>query len=226
MELATRLRHAGVDAILDMWDLQPGDDLPVFMERNLVSADRIIMVCTEKYVEKANAGSGGVGYEKMIATADLMRNIDSNKVVPLIRQSGTRKVPTFLSTKLFLDFSKEDQFEFSFDELVRTFHKAPLFVKPAIGEKPTFDAPPPVPKSGDPFLLVMKIAVILFESESSSEYLSYSSFTAIAKSSGMSRMYFDVLLREVCDAGLLRKAEGFFVITEKGRLYAMENKLV
>lgn len=73
LDLATRLRNNGVDAILDQWDLKPGDDLPRFMEQGLISADRVLMICTDKYVEKANSGAGGVGYEKMIVTADLLR---------------------------------------------------------------------------------------------------------------------------------------------------------
>ncbi len=128
LDFATRLRNTGVDAILDQWDLKPGDDLPHFMERNLTLADRVLMVCTERYVEKANTGAGGVGYEKMIVTADLLKTIDSNKVIPLVRQKGTHALPTFLRSKLFLDFSRDDQFEFSFDELIRTLHNAPLFV--------------------------------------------------------------------------------------------------
>jgi|ERR1043166_170844 hypothetical protein len=130
LDFATRLRNAGVDAILDQWELRPGDDLPHFMERHLAAADRVLMVCTENYVKKANAGAGGVGYEKMIITADLLKSIDSNKVIPIIRQTGTHNVPVFLKSKLFLDFSRLDQFEFGFDELVRTLHDAPLFVKP------------------------------------------------------------------------------------------------
>jgi len=50
------------------------------MELNLASADRVLMVCTDRYVKRANAGAGGVGYEKMIVTADLLKTIDSNKV--------------------------------------------------------------------------------------------------------------------------------------------------
>lgn len=35
MDFAIRLRNSGVDAILDQWELKPGDDLTHFMERNL-----------------------------------------------------------------------------------------------------------------------------------------------------------------------------------------------
>ena len=66
LDLATKMRASGIDSIIDQWDLKPGDDLPLFMETNLIESDRVLMVCTEKYVQKANAGLGGVGYEKMI----------------------------------------------------------------------------------------------------------------------------------------------------------------
>lgn len=94
------------------------------------------MVCTERYVEKANAGIGGVGYEKMIVTAELLKSIDSRNVIPIVRQSGSAKLPTFLSTKMYVDLSSKDRFETGFDELLRTLLGAPLFSKPPIGSDP------------------------------------------------------------------------------------------
>jgi len=140
LELATRLRSCGVDAILDQWDLGPGGDLPHFMEQSLSSSSRILMICTERYVQKANAGVGGVGYEKMIVTADLMRQIDSTRIVPIIRQRGTSFLPTFLGAKLYIDLSSQEQFEPGFDQLLRDLLKAPLFVKPPLGIAPHLPA--------------------------------------------------------------------------------------
>lgn len=140
LELATRLRSCGVDAILDQWDIGPGGDLPQFMEQNLSNASRILMICTERYVQKSNSGVGGVGYEKMIVTADLMRQIDSARVIPIIRQQGTYAVPTFLGSKLYIDLSSPEQFETGFDQLLRDLLKAPLFVKPALGAAPHLPA--------------------------------------------------------------------------------------
>ena len=54
LDLATRLRSNGVESIIDQWSLGPGDDLPHFMEQNLATADRVLMICTENYVQKAN----------------------------------------------------------------------------------------------------------------------------------------------------------------------------
>src|SRR5260221_13790337 len=102
LDLAIRLRNNGIDAVLDQWELTAGDDLPHFMEQNLSSADYIIMICTERYVTKANQGTGGVGYEKMIITSNLMSKINENKIIPIINQNETFLTPILLTTKLFI----------------------------------------------------------------------------------------------------------------------------
>lgn len=224
LDLATRLRNNGVDAILDQWDLKPGDDLPHFMERGLISADRVLMVCTEKYVEKANSGAGGVGYEKMIVTADLLKTIDSNKVIPLVRQSGSHNVPAFLRSKLFLDFSRPDQFEFSFDELIRTLHNAPLYEKPAIANNPfTPVSETPPNRVGDGVLEVMKLVVEKFERQAW-DHVNYAELIAIAP---MSRIMFDLYVEEAKAEGLLTQdGDKDLRLTSKGKHYAVQHKLL
>ena len=69
-QLAERLRSDGVDVILDQWDLGLGSDVTEFMEHHLSTSDRVLIICTEEYVRKANTLKGGVGYEHMIITAD------------------------------------------------------------------------------------------------------------------------------------------------------------
>ena len=66
------------------------------MEKHLAEADKIIMICTEKYVNKANKGEGGVGYEKMIITSNLLQHIDESKIIPIIKQNNSCLIPTFL----------------------------------------------------------------------------------------------------------------------------------
>lgn len=43
-QLATRLRQDGVDAILDQWDLGPGDDVSLFMESGLAGSQHVLLV--------------------------------------------------------------------------------------------------------------------------------------------------------------------------------------
>ncbi len=223
LDLATRLRNTGIDATIDQWELKPGDDLSHFIETHLAQSDYILMVCTDRYVEKANAGIGGVGYEKMIITSDLINNIDSNKVIPIIRQQGTRNVPTFLKTKLFIDFSHNDEFEFNYDELVRTLHNAPLYVKPEIGNKPFPSAPDARPeRSGDALRNLMTIIVRDYEG-GRNRMPQQQMFEKL----GISRILWEMLLREALEKELIsRDVQLRIALTEKGKFYAVENNIV
>ncbi len=87
--LATRLRENGVDASIDQWDLRPGADMAAFMHDGVSQSDRVILVCTPTYCEKADAGTGGVGYEKLIVTKDLVETIDTRKFIPVVREQAT-----------------------------------------------------------------------------------------------------------------------------------------
>lgn len=224
MDLAVRLRNSGVDAILDQWELQPGDDIPHFMEHHLASADRVVMVCTEKYVQKANAGTGGVGYEKMIVTYDLMKSIDSNKVIPVIRQAGTHNVPTFLKSKLFIDFSQNADIEFSFDELVRTLVGAPLFQKPAIGNNP-FKAvsDTPVERTADAVMELMRFVVGKFEG-SANDWVFYSEVVAKMR---VSRILLDMTIEKAVQQRLIKlDTSGDLYLTTAGKHYAIQHNLI
>ena len=136
-ELGAKLRHNGVDAILDQWDLGPGDDVTQFMERGIIDSDRVLVVCTDQYVRKANAVEGGVGYERMIVNAQLIQDLGTDKFIPVIRQtSGQEKTPTFLGTRVYIDFRNDSQFESEFEKLIRELHRVPVVEKPPLGKNP------------------------------------------------------------------------------------------
>lgn len=137
LRLAERLRACGVEAILDQWDLGPGDDVAKFMEKGVAEADRVLMVCTEQYVRKADEGKGGVGYEAMIVTGELVKDLGTNKFVPIIRQSGGEPVvPRSVSTRLYVKLSAGQDFDREFERLVREIHQTPKVQKPALGRNP------------------------------------------------------------------------------------------
>ncbi len=136
-ELAARLRRDGIDAILDQWDLGLGNDVTRFMERGIVNADRVLVICTDKYVSKANADEGGVGYERMIVNAELVQNLGTDKFIPIIRQaSGKEKTPTFLGTRVYADFRNDSQFDAECEKLIRELHEIPIIEKPPLGKNP------------------------------------------------------------------------------------------
>jgi TIR domain len=120
-ELAAKLIEKGVDIILDQWDLEPGDDVPKFMEQSVKRAHKVLMICTETYVRKADDGKGGVGYESMIVTGELVQNLGTSKFIPVIRQEQSRCTkPVSVSTRFHVNLSEEQDVGEQFDLLLLT----------------------------------------------------------------------------------------------------------
>ena len=231
LEFATTLRNRGIDAILDQWDLKPGDDLPLFMEQSLTSADFAVMVCTKRYVEKANAGEGGVGYEKMIMTASSLSKISDSKVIPIVRERSEPSTPIFLNTKLYIDFSKDSDIEYSLDELLRFLLNAPLYEKPQIGSDPfrPLEESRPDPTS-DGVKEVMRIIATLYD-ETSFEHVYLKS---VMKKTEMRRLTLERYLREASKLGYLKfsnQATGGILgkpisITDDGISYLEKHQII
>src|SRR5439155_5761206 len=136
-ELASKLVEKGVDVILDQWDLGLGDDAPKFMEKSVTEADRVLMICTETYVRKADDGKGGVGYEAMIVTGELVKDLGTAKFIPIVRQAGgATKVPKCVSTRIWVNLSEGQKLDEQFETLLRELHNAPKLPKPPLGKNP------------------------------------------------------------------------------------------
>jgi hypothetical protein len=140
LNLATKLQENGVETSLDQWDAYPGLDLTKYMETCVRDSDYVLMVCTPTYAKKANEGKGGVGYEKTIITGEIYQAVSSpRKFVPILRLGKPEEsVPSFLKTKLYIDFTHDDDFKSKLEELIRHIHNEPLTKKPPLGSKPMF----------------------------------------------------------------------------------------
>ena len=137
LQLATRLRHNGVDTILDRWNLDLGQDVAAFIEKGLSESSRVLCICSENYVSKANNKKGGVGYEKMIITAEIMGNLDTDWVIPVIRNSVIDDlVPKFLSGRVYIDFRDDRLYEEKYEELLRSLLDEQVLPVPPLGKNP------------------------------------------------------------------------------------------
>lgn len=141
LRLATELREAGVDAILDKWDLNEGDDAHAFMERMVVdpTIGKVIIVCDRLYAEKADGRSGGVGTETQIITPELYGKEKQNKFVAVITEcddDGKPYLPTFYKSRIFIDLSSDSAYSEGFERLLRWALGRPLHVKPELGPIP------------------------------------------------------------------------------------------
>lgn len=136
LDLAGYLRTNGIDVIIDAWDARLGKDLPKFMEDSVSSAHRVLMICTERYVVKADTAVGGVGYEKMIVTAALIKDLDTTRFVPVLRQTTQpRQLPRFMDGRLYIDLSEAADTLAARQRLLRELHDVPPD-RPPLGTSP------------------------------------------------------------------------------------------
>ncbi len=152
LRLAIDLRERGVDATLDQWDLAPGQDVAAFMQKGILDADRVLLVCSSTYVRKAEAGTGGVGFERLIITSEVVQNIDTRKFIPLVRANPAEpRVPRFLGPRLYIDFNVDVVYEAKREELLRELLGAPANAKPPLGANPFSGE---LPKQAEPARVV------------------------------------------------------------------------
>jgi hypothetical protein len=132
--LATRLMENGIYVTIDQWDLRLGDDIAGFVERGIVSADFVILICSDVYVKKANGTTGGVGYEARIISSELS-HLNQIKYIPIVRSNSRKILPIFLAGRLYLDFSGDEDFDRQFEILLRQLYSSVPQIKPPIGSK-------------------------------------------------------------------------------------------
>lgn len=116
--LATRLRSAGINVILDTWETVLGDQLPAFMEKSIRESQYVVIICTPPYKERSESCVGGVGFEGSIITAEMLYGQDDRKFIPVWR-SGTWEdaSPSWLRGKKHIDLSQNPYKEQRFQEL-------------------------------------------------------------------------------------------------------------
>jgi len=94
------------------------------------------MICTETYVQKAQQRQGGVGYEQMLVTAQIMREVGTAKFIPIVRQTAQpRQLPDELAGRLYVDLSDGPGQHGNLQHLIRDLHglNIPL---PPLGPRP------------------------------------------------------------------------------------------
>ncbi|MEE6667756.1 toll/interleukin-1 receptor domain-containing protein [Pediococcus acidilactici] len=100
------LEESDIRVIIDERNLEIGGDLPLFMEKNLVESDFIIVILTSGYKKRADDREGGVGYEAAIMAASLSKRETIKKFLPVTFETYRDEiVPVFLASKLASDLS-------------------------------------------------------------------------------------------------------------------------
>lgn len=141
VNLATRLMNDTIDVILDRWSLKDGHDIFSFMEEMVKSDEifRVLIISDKKYAEKANSREGGVGTETQIITPSIYSKEKQEKFIPIVierDENGEPFLPIYLKSRKYIDFSKIESYEDSYEELLRNILETPSLPKPKIGIKP------------------------------------------------------------------------------------------
>jgi hypothetical protein len=136
LRLASDLRDRGIDVSIDQWDLVLGQDVSMFMQQRIAEADRVLMICSAPYVQKAEVGFGGVGYERLIVTAEIVQSIDTIKFIPILRGNPQGRIPKFLGPRLFSDFGHDAAYTLKLEELAGEIHGVRSLSKPPLGPNP------------------------------------------------------------------------------------------
>lgn len=139
--LADKLIGNGVDVILDQYDCPPGTNFPYFMEQSVEKSDKVLLVLTENYKQKADNRVRGVGYEISIISADVYaQEVNERKFIPILRQGENRAAtPIFMRSLAPLDLRQDTDFEKNYELLLKTIFEHSD--KPALGQRPVFAKP-------------------------------------------------------------------------------------
>lgn len=110
--------------ILDQVDLIPGDSLPQFMEQSISKSDYVLIICTPKYKEKADARKGGVGYEESIITSEILLKRNDRKFITVLATGNwVSSTPIWANGKYGIDLSDSSTFDDEFSKLVNTLKR-------------------------------------------------------------------------------------------------------
>ncbi|RPI73936.1 MAG: TIR domain-containing protein, partial [Desulfobacteraceae bacterium] len=140
---AEQLAMDGVDIVLDQYDLKEGQDKYAYMERMVTDASvsHVLVVSDKQYAQKADARKAGVGTESQIISKEVYEKVDQFKFIPIVCQfsdDGEPYLPTFLKTRIWIDFSNPEAVNDNWERLIRLLYGKPLHEKPELGKPPAY----------------------------------------------------------------------------------------
>ena len=133
---AEQMVSDGVDVVLDVWDLNEGDDKYVFMEKMVTddSVTHVLIFSDSEYATRADARKAGVGTESQIISREVYSKVQQSKFIPVVcefNDSGEPFLPTFLKSRIWIDFSSPEAVNENWEQLIRVLYGKPAHKKPS-----------------------------------------------------------------------------------------------
>jgi len=140
---AEQMVNDGVEVVLDVWDLNEGDDKYAFMEKMVTdeSVTHVLVFSDSEYTAKADARKAGVGTESQIISREVYSKVQQSKFIPVVcefNDGGEPFLPTFLKSRIWIDFSSPEAANDNWERLIRVLYGKPVFEKPTLGKAPTY----------------------------------------------------------------------------------------
>lgn len=143
LELAERLEKNNIEVVFDKWDTVEGQNLNAFMEKSVndPTIKKVLVVCDELYVKKANGYEGGVGTETVIISKEVYSDVEQTKFIPVISEKdsdGKAFMPSYFGESKYIDLSSAEKYEAEFEKLLRNLYGRPEYKRPKRGKTPIF----------------------------------------------------------------------------------------
>ncbi|WP_315321603.1 SEFIR domain-containing protein [Stomatobaculum longum] len=134
LTLANRLRADGIDAMIDQYEETPIEGWPRWMEKQIATADFVVILCDETYYNKLYSDKKGKGvvWEASIVYQMLYdSNVTTTKfVAAFFKSDESQYIPLPLKAFTYYDLSDSTQY----DKLYWRFRGVTNKKKPPLGE--------------------------------------------------------------------------------------------
>jgi hypothetical protein len=137
LALANRLRHDGVDTMIDQYDTAPPDGWPMWMDREIRKADSVAMVCTETYLRRVEGrelpgkGRGVLWEAKLIYNSLYLEDSKVQRFNPILFGGGqVSHIPRPIRGSTYYQVDSAEGYE----DFYRHLTGQPRHGKPAVGK--------------------------------------------------------------------------------------------
>ncbi len=133
----------GVPVLLDQYELEAGHELTYFMESALERADKVLVILTPGYKNKAGDRQGGAGFEYSMISKEMMATqVSGDKFIPVLRAGQLEEAaPLYVQGRLYHDMRPAEPYGPQLHKLAKRLYNEPDLVKPALGPVPDFTSP-------------------------------------------------------------------------------------
>jgi nucleoside phosphorylase len=138
-KFATDLRAAGVNALLDRWEVKLGESFTGYMSTKITESDVVLFVITPQSVaavEDATSSGGALKFEMQMAAAKMVAG--QGRVIGIYREGD--RPPHYLKDRRYVDFRDDKKYPERLRELISDLNG--VDARPPLGTTSHSDATP------------------------------------------------------------------------------------